>query len=96
MNIEFTARHFHAPENLRDYAEKEIYRITKYYPRAIQCQVILIHENNQFTTELNLSIPKRKLNVKETTDNITKSIDRAVQKMIHRISKLKTKQRSKN
>ena len=96
MNIEFTARHFHAPENLRDYAETEVSRITKYYPRAIQCQVILIHENNQFTTELNLSIPKRKLNVKETTSNVTKSIDRAVRKMIHRISRVKTKQRSKN
>ena len=96
MNIEFTARHFHAPENLRDYAENEVSRITKFYPRAVQCQVILIHENNQFTTELNLSIPQRKLNVKETTSNVTKSIDRAVRKMIHRISRVKTKQRSKN
>ena len=96
MNIEFTARHFHATENLRDYAENEVSRITKFYPRAVQCQVILIHENNQFTTELNLSIPQRKLNVKETTSNVTKSIDRAVRKMIHRISRVKTKQRSKN
>ena len=96
MNIEFTARHFHAPENLRDYAENEVSRITNFYPRAVQCQVILIHENNQFTTELNLSIPQRKLNVKETTSNVTKSIDRAVRKMIHRISRVKTKQRSKN
>ena len=96
MNIEFTARHFHAPENLREYAENEVSRITKFYPRAVQCQVILIHENNQFTTELNLSIPQRKLNVKETTDNVTKSIDRAVRKMIQRISRVKTKQRSKN
>ena len=96
MNIEFTARHFHAPKNLRDYAEKEVSRITKYYPRSVRCQVILIHENNQFTTELNLSIPKRKLNVKETTDNVTKSIDRAVRKMIQRVSKVKTKQREIN
>ena len=96
MNIEFTARYFHAPKNLRDYAEKEVSRITKYYPRSVRCQVILIHENNQFTTELNLSIPKRKLNVKETTDNVTKSIDRAVQKMIQRVSKVKTKQREIN
>jgi len=93
MNIEFTARHFHAPDNLRDYAEKEVSRILKYNSRAVQCQVILIQENNQFTTELNLSIPQRKLNVKDTTDNVTKSIDRAVRKMIKRVSKIKTKQR---
>jgi len=42
---------------------------------------------------LNLSIPHRKLNVKDTTDNVTKSIDRAVRKMIKRVSKIKTKQR---
>ena len=96
MNIEFTARHFHVPNNLRYYAQKKVSQITKFYPRAIHCQVILVHENNQFTTELNLSIPKRKLNVKETTDNITKSIDRAVQKMIQRISRVKTKQRAMN
>jgi len=95
MNIEFTARHFHAPDNLRNYAEKEVSRINKFYPRAVQCQVILIHENSQYTTELNLSIPRRKLNVKETTDNVTKSIDLAVKKMIQRISKLKKKKRSK-
>jgi len=93
MNIEFTARHFHAPDNLRDYAEKEVSRILKYNSRAVQSQVILIQENNQFTTELNLSIPQRKLNVKDTTDNVTKSIDRAVRKMIKRVSKIKTKQR---
>ena len=93
MNIEFTARHFHAPDNLRDYAEKEVSRILKYHSHVVQCQVILIQENNQFTTELNLSIPQRKLNVKETTDNVTKSIDRAVRKMIKRILKIKTKQR---
>ncbi|MBH49361.1 MAG: ribosomal subunit interface protein [Candidatus Marinimicrobia bacterium] len=93
MNIEFTARHFNAPNNLRDYAEKEVSRILKYHSRAVQCQIILIQENNQFTTELNLSIPQRKLNVKDTTDNVRKSIDSAVRKMIKRVSKIKIKQR---
>ena len=55
-----------------------------------------MHENNQFTTELNLSIPRKKINVKDTTDNLTKSIDRAVKKMIQRISRLKTKKRTIN
>lgn len=89
MLIEFTARHFHAPENLRNYAENEVKRIQKIYDRITQCQIILLHENNQYTTELNLSMPSHKLNVKETTDNITKSIDRAVDKMIGRVQKVK-------
>ncbi len=92
MNIEFTSRHFNAPENLKDYAVNEVQKITKVYARAIQCQILLFRENDQFVTELNLSIPNRKLNVKESTDNITKSIDIAVDKMITRVKKIKSKQ----
>lgn len=91
MNIEFTARHFHAPDYLKDYALTEIERISKVYARATQCQIILFHENDTYTTELNLSIPSRKLNVKETSDNVTKSIDGAVNKMVARVNKVKNK-----
>lgn len=89
MVIEFTARHFHAPENLRLYAENEVQRIKKIFDRATHCQIILYHENNSFTAELNLSMPQNNLNVKETTDNVTKAIDRAVDKMLIRVQKAK-------
>lgn len=94
MNIEFTSRHFNAPENLKNYAIAEVQKIKKLYDRAIQCQILLFHENDEYTTELNLSIPNRKLNVKESTDNITKSIDLAVDKMITRVKKIKGKQQN--
>jgi putative sigma-54 modulation protein len=68
LNIEFTSRHFNAPDNLKNYAISEVQKITKLYDRAIQCQILLFHENDQYTTELNLSIPSHKLNVKESTD----------------------------
>jgi len=89
--IEFTARNFQAPTNLREYAENEVQKIKKVFDRTTQCQIILIQEKNGFTTEINISIPNRKLNVKETTDNVTKSIDRAVATMIQRVSKIKEK-----
>jgi len=94
LNIEFTARHFKAPDNLKNYAISEVQKITKLYDRAIQCQILLFLEKGQYTTELNLSIPGHKLNVKESTDNITKSIDLAVAKMITRVKKIKSKQNS--
>lgn len=92
MIIEFTSRNYNAPDNLKNYAIGEVQKITKIYDRAIQCQILLLHENDQYTTVLNLSIPNRKLNVKESTDNITKSIDLAVEKMIARVKKVKGKQ----
>lgn len=96
LNIEFTARHFNAPDNLKNYAISEVQKITKVCDRAIQCQILLFHENDQYTTELNLSIPSHKLNVKESTDNITKSIDFAVAKMITRVKKIKGKQNNRH
>jgi len=92
LNIEFTSRHFNAPENLKNYAISEVQKIPMLYDRAIQCQILLFLEKGQYTTELNLSIPSHKLNVKESTDNITKSIDLAVAKMITRVKKIKSKQ----
>ena len=94
MNIEFTSRHFNAPDNLKNYAINEVQKITKLYDRAIQCQILLFLEKGHYTTELNLSIPSHKLNVKESTNNITKSIDLAVAKMITRVKKIKSKQNS--
>ncbi|MFC1581893.1 ribosome hibernation-promoting factor, HPF/YfiA family [Candidatus Neomarinimicrobiota bacterium] len=91
MNVEFTARHFHAPNELKEYAVAEVQRINKVFSRSIQCQIILFHENNTYTTELNLSIPARKLNVKDTSDNVRRSIDGAVQKMVIRVNKIKSK-----
>ncbi|MAD51516.1 MAG: ribosomal subunit interface protein [Candidatus Marinimicrobia bacterium] len=91
MLIEFTARHFHAPDTLREYAEQEVQRLNKIFDRITRCQIILLHENNMYTTEINLYMPSRHLNIKETTDNATKSIDRAVDKMIIRVKKIKEK-----
>lgn len=91
MVIEFTARHFKAPDQLRQYAEKELQRLDRYYDRITQGQIILTHENNSYSVEINLSVPTDKLCVRESSDNITKSIDRAVDTMASRIKKYKEK-----
>lgn len=96
MIIEFTSRHFTAPDNLKNYAISEVQKISKVYDRVTQCQILLFRESDQYVTELNLSIPSHKLNVKESTDNITKSIDLAVAKMISRVKKIKSKQNNHN
>ncbi|MBT3216261.1 MAG: ribosome-associated translation inhibitor RaiA [Candidatus Marinimicrobia bacterium] len=91
MNIEFTARHFHAPDDVRNYAEEKVQKITTIFDRAINCQIILEHEHNEYSTELNLLMPQFKLNVKETSSNVSESIDRAVEKMLVRVKKAKGK-----
>ncbi len=91
MVIEFTARHFKAPAQLREYAENEMNRLNRYFDRITQGQIILAHEHNQYSVEINLSVPHEKLHVRESSDNITKSIDRAVDIMVSRVKKYKDK-----
>ena len=91
MNVEFTARHFHAPDDLRKYAEEEVLRINKVFDRAINCHIILEHDHYEYTTELNLLMPQFSLNVKETSTNVRESVHRAVEKMLTRVKKAKDK-----
>lgn len=87
MVIEFSARHFTAPENIRAYAEEEVKRFKKYNDRITQCQIILEHEHNDHTAEINLSIPGNKIFAKAVSKNMTKSIDQAVEKASFQLKK---------
>ena len=88
MTIEFSARHFHAPDNIREYAETEVMKFKKYNDRVIQCQIILEHEHNDHTAEIILTIPGNRLFAKVVTKNMTKSIDQAVEKTMIQLKKL--------
>ena len=87
MVIEFAARHFHAPDNIREYAEKEVGKFKKYNDRATQCQIILEHEHNDYTAEISLSVPGNRFFAKAVTKNMIKSIDNAVEKTMHQLKK---------
>ena len=87
MIIEVTARHFNVPDYIRDYAEQEVQKFKKFNDRITRCQVLLSHEHNQHTAELNLSFPGQRFHSKVSTENLTKSIDTAMTKMEHRLRK---------
>jgi ribosomal subunit interface protein len=87
MVVEFAARHFHAPDYIREYAEKEVQKFKKYNTRVTQCQIILEHEHNEYTVEINVSLPGGKFFAKAATKIMTKSIDQAVEKAAHQIQK---------
>ena len=87
MIIEFAARHFQAPNNIREYAENKVQKFMKYNKRATQCQIILEHEHNDHTAEISLSVPGNRFFAKAVTKNMTKSIDNAVKKIMLQLKK---------
>jgi len=87
MIIEFAARHFRAPNNIREYAENKVQKFMKYNNRATQCQIILEHEHNDNTAEISLSVPGNRFFAKAVTKSMTKSIDNAIDKTMHQLKK---------
>jgi putative sigma-54 modulation protein len=91
MNITITARHFKAPEPLKDYVRKEVLRLKKYYDGIIEGEVILSWEKLTQIAEINLKVYGQKLTAKEKSEDIRKSITLAVDKLERQVEKYKEK-----
>ena len=91
MIIDFSARHFHAPDNVKDHAVKRVQKFTKFSQKILQCQIILDHEQNDHIAEINLSVPGQTLFAKAVSRNMIKSIDQVVSKTLQQLIKHRSK-----
>jgi ribosomal subunit interface protein len=96
MNIQVAVRHDTADGRIKKFVEEEFERIrVKYSP--ISANVVIDHEGHsgQFkTVEINVKVPGEMLHVKESSDDVNKSIDMAVkviEKQLHKHKELHQK-----
>lgn len=94
MRVEITARHIDLSQNLKEYIESELKRLSKIYDRIIDVQVIYEPEaHSQYGVEIIINVPKKQLVIKQKADNETKAIDEAIEKMVRQLKKYKEKLR---
>ena len=93
MRVEITARHFEAPSALKRHAEEEVQRLTKFYDGIVDCEIILEHESNGETAEVRVRVYGRNLVAKDTSSDMGKSVDGAVEKLRRQIKRYKRKLR---
>ncbi|MFO7890838.1 MAG: ribosome-associated translation inhibitor RaiA [bacterium] len=93
MQVKVTARHFKLSENLKNYAENETLKLTKYYDDIIDSEVILWWENNDRIAEINLSVYNKILSAHKRSDNMTKSIDMCINTLKRQLKKYKNRRR---
>lgn len=93
MHINFTARHYKAPDRLKDFAETKVKRLKKYYDGIIDCQIILDYEKKDQIADISVKVYGQKLQVVEKSEDIFKSIDIAVDKLGRQVKKYKEKLR---
>lgn len=96
MRINFTARHYKAPDKLRDYAESKVKSLEKYFDRILECEILLDYEKQTQIVEIALKVPGQRLFVIEKSEDTYKAIDEAVDKLERQVKKYKAKLRNRH
>jgi putative sigma-54 modulation protein len=98
MNITITARKFKARETLKDFVRDEVKSLLKFNDSIISANVILSYQNSQDSikkAEISLKIPRQVLVATEESDEFTKSVSAAVQKLLRQLKTLKSKRKTR-
>jgi putative sigma-54 modulation protein len=91
MRITITVRHGKASDKLKEYAEKEVGRLKKYYDGIIVCEIILDYVKINQIAEINIGVYGTVLNSVVQSDDMYKSIGEAVTKLERQLEKYKAK-----
>lgn len=94
MHIEITARHYDASDRVRNYVKEELARLRKFDHLITGCKVILDKTKEGELAEVNLHVSGKDLVASESSEDIIKSVDLAVEKMERQLKKFKGKRYS--
>jgi putative sigma-54 modulation protein len=98
MNITITSRKFKAKDSLKEFIDNQVNALEKYYDGILDVDVILsyIHEKDSIkTAEIIVIIPGKTLTVSEDSEEFSKSVSLALDKLKRILKKEKQKRMSK-
>ncbi|OGC75532.1 MAG: ribosomal subunit interface protein [candidate division Zixibacteria bacterium RBG_16_40_9] len=96
MQIRITSRHFQLIDALKEFAEKEITQLEKYFDSIIDCNLILDTERYKQVAELRVKVYGTVLNSKVKSEDMKVSIEKAVEKVATQLKKHSSKLKEKN
>ncbi len=97
MAIKITGHHIEMTEQLRDYIEKRISRLDKFFDGIINTEVILRQDtkrNHLKEAEIILSVYEHRLTAKATDADVLKAFDKSLTKVERQLIKFKDKLKS--
>jgi putative sigma-54 modulation protein len=80
-------------EELKKFAENEVYRLKKYFEPIIDVEIILSWEKQDRLAEINMGVNGTILTAHERSEEMKKSITLAVDKLERQLKKYKTRRR---
>jgi putative sigma-54 modulation protein len=97
MAVRITGHHIEMTEQLRDYIEKELSRLDKFFDGIINTEVILRQDtkrNHLKEAEIILSVYEHRLTAKATDADVLKAFDKSLTKVERQLIKFKDKLKS--
>lgn len=91
MQVSITFRHMDATDALRDYIDSKISNLEKYLIKPTEIRVILSVEKFRHRAEIIILEHNFKASADETTDDMYKTVDRAISKVEKQVKKHKNK-----
>ena len=91
MQIRITARHFDLTSELKDFAEKQIGKLGRYFNNIIDSHLILDMEKSRMTAELKVKVYGTVLTSKHRSFDMYDSVEKVIDKMEVQIKKYKAK-----
>jgi putative sigma-54 modulation protein len=91
MNIAVRGKNIDVTPALRDYVEKRVGKVTKYFPEVGNIHAVLSVEKNQHCVEVTVPVNGIILRAQEITGDMYASVDLVVDKIERQITKYKTK-----
>ncbi|HLP15835.1 MAG TPA: ribosome-associated translation inhibitor RaiA [Bacteroidota bacterium] len=98
MDIRITARHFTANDSLREYAFAALKKLERYYNGILNADMVLSYQkmqNSVKTVELHVSVYGMTLKSVSESEDFSKSVDEAIDKVERQIQRYKSKLRDK-
>ena len=98
MNINITARKFKANETLKEFITEEVKSLEKFHDGILDVDVVLsyIHDKDSIkTAEISVKVTGKTLNIAEDSEEFSKSVSIALDKLKRQLKKEKSKRSSK-
>ncbi len=94
MNLTITARRFKLPRDLRDYIEEKVQRLERYHDGIMNMEVILGWEKLTRYVEFKVKLNNNQVVLKESSDDLRKSFDLALDRVERQLKRQKEKLRA--
>jgi putative sigma-54 modulation protein len=94
MNLTTTARHFEMTPSLRDYAEKKILRLKRFFDSILNVHITFEVEKHRHICEVRLHLEGADFLAKEESEDMYSSIDLVYEKLEKQVKKHKQKVKS--